>query len=234
MRQALFVAHKSTRLLVDFGPDIRAQMLANGIDNVDGVLMTHSHSDHSDGLDEIRALFFARRNTVEVYMDSFTYKTLYEKFSYLFNMKFNIDGKSLHVININIIEPEKKYKIKDIEFEPFEQEHGNIKSLGFKFKNFAYSTDFYSLKDDVIEKLKNIDLWILECAGYAVKEGKKNLVVAQGSHIRLPDALNIVKKVSPSHAIFIHMSHEIDFNMLSKELPENIELAYDGMLIKKI
>lgn len=234
MRQALFVKHESTNLIVDFGPDIRAQMLANGIGDVDAVLMTHSHSDHSDGLDEIRALFFARKNSVEVYMDSFTYKVLYQKFAYLFSMKFNIDGKSLCVMNINIIEPGRKYKIKNIEFEPFEQNHGQIKSLGFKFKNFAYSTDFYSLKEDVIEKLRNIDLWILECAGYESKEINKSIAVTKGSHIKLTGALDLVKKVSPIRAIFIHMSHEIDFSILSKELPENIELAYDGMLIKKI
>lgn len=221
-RQSLYVEEGGAKILIDFGPDIRNQMLINNIHDVDGILITHAHSDHIGGLDEVRALAFMNKKTVDLYMDLPTLEIARERFSYVLDMKFDIDGKTAPLVNVNILESYKSYKIKDLEFSPFDQDHGDVISLGFKFDNFAYSTDFYSLNDKAINLLNGVDLWIVECLGYGDGPPKK-------AHIRLPRVLELLKVVSPGRAVFIHMSDEIDYEELSANLPPGVSLAYDGM-----
>jgi phosphoribosyl 1,2-cyclic phosphate phosphodiesterase len=223
-RQALYLEDGGAKILIDFGPDIRDQMLVHNIAYVDGVLITHSHSDHIGGFDDIRALAFENKKAVNVYIDSPTLEVVREKFGYIFDMKFEVNGKVSSVVNVNIIEPYKSYKIKNVEFMAFEQNHGDMISLGFKFERFAYSTDFFSLSEKVINLLSGIDLWILECLGYGDGPAKK-------AHIRLPRSLELVRLVGPKNAVFIHMSHEIDYEALSDKLPKGIRLAYDGIVL---
>ena len=226
MRQSVFVKSKKASLLIDFGPDIRSQMLENDIRDVDGVLITHDHADHVAGLDDLRGLCLSNKHTIDLYVDSFALERLKVKFGYLFKMSLSIDDVEIPVVKVHLIEPGKKYKINDIGFIPFEQNHGKIKSLGFRFSNFAYSTDFYSLEPAALSLLKGLDLWIVECIGYDETFDKRN------AHIRLSGSLDLVENVKPKRAVFIHMSHEIDYELLLKKLPQNIDLAYDGMCIK--
>ena len=222
MRQSVHVSEKNTNILIDFGPDIRRQILEFKVPELDGILITHAHSDHIAGLDDIRAFCLQRKKTTNLYMDKATYQDVKKKFEYILEMELEVDGKLLPVVNICIIEPGKKYKVGDIEFEPFEQDHANIKSLGFKFANFAYSTDFYNIDTKSLEKLHGIDVWIVECLGYERPVKKK-------AHIRLDRVLTMIKEVAPKKAVFIHMSHEIDYDELSAKLPKNVVLGYDGM-----
>ncbi len=221
-RQALYIESNEAKILIDFGPDIRNQMINNNIGDVDGVLITHSHSDHIDGFDDVRGIAISNKKTVDVYMDLPTFQVVQERFGHVLDMEFNFDGKITPVVKIHIIEPYKTCNIKDIEFMPFEQDHGDIISLGFKFDKFAYSTDFYALDSKAINLLVNIDLWIAECLGFGEGPTKK-------AHIRIPRILELVKKINPKKTVFIHMSHEIDYNDLSDKLPDNIILAFDGM-----
>lgn len=222
MRQAIYVRERNTNILIDFGPDIRSQILEFKVPELDAILITHPHSDHIAGLDDIRAFCLYRKKTTNLYMDESTYEDIKRKFNYILEMELEVDGEIVPVVNICIIEPGKKYKVGDIEFEPFEQDHANIKSLGFKFSSFAYSTDFYNIDHKSLEKLHGIDMWIVECLGYERPVKKK-------AHIRLDRVLEMINDVNPKKAVLIHMSHEIEYDTLSAKLPKNVVLGYDGM-----
>lgn len=224
MRQSIIVEESNTRILVDCGPDLRSQILENNIGEIDAVLITHAHSDHVGGLDDIRSFCLHWKKTTDLYMDQSTHNDLKEKFSYILDMELNIDGKKIPVVRVNIIEPDHKYKIGDVEFEAFEQDHADIKSLGFKFSDFAYSTDFYDINEENLNKIRGVDTWIVECLGYEKPVNKK-------AHIRLDRVLDMIRVVNPKKAVLIHMSHEIDYDELSSKLPENIALGYDGMVL---
>jgi phosphoribosyl 1,2-cyclic phosphate phosphodiesterase len=222
MRQSIFLQENKTKILIDCGSDVRRQILSNKIGGVDGILITHAHSDHTGGLDEIRSFCLHWKKTINLYMNESTYDDLRKKFSYILSMELDIEGKKLPVVKVNIIKPGQKYKIGEISFEAFEQDHADIKSLGFKFESFAYSTDFYNIDPESLKNLKGIEMWIVECLGYEKPVKKK-------SHIRLDRVLELIKEVGPKRAVLVHMSHEIDCSDPSKKLPKNVVLGYDGM-----
>ncbi len=219
LRQSLFIEAGNTKIVIDCGPDFRAQMLNNNIDILDGVLVTHAHFDHIGGMDDLKAIAIARRSPIPVYADGESYERLEVIFGYLFGRVTYVGGEMMPAIEKRIIEAYQGYVIGDIAFSSFCQNHGHAKSLGYKFDRFAYSTDFKSLADQDIDYIRNIDTWFVDCIGYRDYVG----------HANLDDALRLIKEIRPNRAVLIHMSHEVDYLELSARLPSNVVVAYDNM-----
>ncbi len=106
--------------------------------------------------------------------------------------------------------------------EPFEQDHGIIKSLGFKIGSFAYSTDVCRLEDSVLDFLQGkLDVWVVDCLRYEPHR----------THSHLAQTLEWIKHVNPKRAILTHMSPYLDFDTLKSQLPEGVEPGYDGLWV---
>jgi len=219
-RQSIYIESNKTNLLIDAGPDIRTQCLINKINNIDGLLVTHPHADHIGGLADLRAFCISSHETINLFSDQKCLDEIRMRFDYLFrDCRIGANTKK-PILKSNPLNLWTKNKIGDIEFIPFIQDHVSITSLGFLFKDFAYSTDFKSLDKKSINLLKGTKLWIVECIGY-----KRNY----SAHVILDEMLKFHEQVKPEKAIIIHMSHEIDYATFSKKLPKNIKIAYDGM-----
>ena len=210
-----------TTVLVDTGPDLRAQLLAADVRHLDGVLYTHSHADHIHGIDDLRALWLNAKRLVDIYADAPTMARLREAFSYCFQApegSFYPPILKRHPITvgqtISIAGPGGP-----LEILPFRQIHGDIDSLGIRVKGFAYSSDISDLPRNSIAMLQGLDVWVVDALRYR----------PHPSHFNVEQSLAWIDRIKPRRAILTHMHTDLDYGTLKRELPPHVEPAYDGM-----
>jgi phosphoribosyl 1,2-cyclic phosphate phosphodiesterase len=217
-RVSVLVEWRGQTILVDTSPDLRAQFLDAGTSKLDAVLWTHDHADHVHGIDELRAMNRLLRRPIDAYSDARTLATLRKRFDYVFEPHAPNSGfYKPWIIPHEISGP---FRIGEAAIEPFEQNHGYMTTLGFRFGRFAYSTDLMGLPEDSIAALQDLDLWIVDCLRYA----------PHPTHLHLDATLALVARVKPGRAILTHMDIELDYDELQSRLPDGVEPGYDGLV----
>jgi phosphoribosyl 1,2-cyclic phosphate phosphodiesterase len=210
-----------TRVLIDTSPDLREQMLSAGVSDIDGVLYTHEHADHTHGIDDLRAFFLMRRAKVNVWADDATGRMLTTRFSYCFYSPPGSDYPP--IINLNAMEAGKPVEITGagggITALPFEVQHGGIDALGFRIGGMAYTPDIDGVPDHSLHTLENLDLWIVD--------GLRR--TPHPSHWCLPQTLEWIARLKPKRAVITNMHQDLDYETLVRELPAAVQPAYDGL-----
>jgi phosphoribosyl 1,2-cyclic phosphate phosphodiesterase len=212
-----------TTVLVDTPPDLREQLLDANVGTLDGVLFTHDHADHTHGIDDLRGVFFNVRHRVRVWADAATRKTLESRFDYCFLQR----PGSLYppILQMHDIRPPAPVRIDGIggtiEAVPILQEHGDAPSLGFRFGRVAYSPDIGGLPDSSLPLLQGLDLWIVDALR----------LTPHPSHFSVKQALAWIERLGVKRAILTHMTVELDYETLRRQLPPHVEPGYDGMVV---
>jgi phosphoribosyl 1,2-cyclic phosphate phosphodiesterase len=224
-RSSILVERGATTLLVDTGPDLRAQLLDAGVKRLDAILYTHIHADHTHGIDEIRALNRAQRQAIEAFGTQGDLAFLINKFDYIFDEpgRFN---DSVAFYKPSLVPREfvwgQAFDCHGIPVLPFAQDHGFIPSTGLRFGDIAYSTDLVRLDDAGFDALKGVKVWIVAC----LQE------VEHPTHAHLDRVLGWIERVGPERAVLTHLSHRLDYSALSARCPAGVVVAYDGMVIE--
>tara|TARA_B100001939_G_scaffold344839_1_gene360122 strand:+ start:1457 stop:2233 length:777 start_codon:yes stop_codon:yes gene_type:complete len=218
-RVSILVKTNNKTFLVDTGPDLRMQMLDANVTNVDAVLYTHSHADHANGIDDLRAFCWKRKDNtpLPIYGDKYTIEQLTERFYYAFGTKA---GPALPTLKANIINIGNN-NILDTDITAIKQMHGKGFSIGYRFGNFAYSTDVNEFPKESYKLLQDLDLWIVDCVRYE----------PHYSHSHFEKTINWIKLLKPKKAILTHMGHWLDYDELLSKCPENVEPGIDGMVL---
>ncbi len=215
-RVSILVENQGTNVLVDTSPDFREQALDAGIEALDAVLFTHDHADHTHGIDDLRGLAFNMRRKIDVYGDGATLDSIKTSFDYIFEQKEYYPAFcEAHVID-------GPFAVGAIDITPFEQIHGTGTTLGFRFGPVAYSTDLNDLGPEALNTLRGVELWIVDALR----------IEPHPTHFSVDDALGFIRHVKPRRAILTHMTWDMDYATLAKELPAGVEPAYDGMVIE--
>ena len=213
-RSSIFFETKETKILIDTTPDLRQQCLKNNIKKLDAIIYTHDHADHVAGIDDVKQLC-ENKKPIDVYIDDHTFTSLGKRYDYIFNPSQPfcpmIQRKKL----------ESFQKIGDVNVTAFEQMHGSVVSQGIRLNNIAYSTDFHQIPSSSLEKLKNLDIWIIDCLRYFYTP----------NHSYLEKSLLLIELLKPKLAVLTHMAHEIEYEEISKILPKNVIAAYDNLKI---
>ena len=217
-RCSILVKEKDTTVLIDTSPDIREQLLDANIGKLDAVVWTHEHADQCHGIDELRVLAIRNRERVNVWSDKKTLDILMRRFDYCFRQ---LDGNPYPaILQEHYIDG--PFTIGDIDFIPFDQDHGSITSLGFRMGPIGYSNDLVNLDDRGFEILNGVDTWIVDAMRYT----------PHPTHVNLETALKWIERLKPRRAILTNMHVDLDYQTLLKELPKGVEPAYDGMVIE--
>ena len=214
----------ATKVLVDTSPDLREQSIDTALGAIDGVLYTHPHADHIHGIDDLRGFVINMRRRVDIYADAPTMARLKEAFGYCFETPPGSDYPPiLNAHRITAGEPVSIHgKGGALTALPFDQAHGRITSLAFRFGGLAYSPDISGLDQEAEAMLQDLDVWIVDALRYK----------PHPSHLSLDEALGWIDRLKPRRAILTHMHVDLDYETLRRSLPPNVEPAYDGMVIE--
>ncbi|MBI1327796.1 MAG: MBL fold metallo-hydrolase [Alphaproteobacteria bacterium] len=221
MRPSIWVKSDTTSIIVDTGQDFRMQTVKYKIETLDAVLYTHAHSDHVNGIDDVRPYTFRAKKQMPAFMNKATYDELMRRFNYVL-----VETDPLYPVLVapQVWDEDAYYneqQIGDIIYTPFPQQHGNIESIGFRFGNIGYSTDMTNLADASIEALKGIDTWIVDGGA-----GMNDMITVHASYSRVID-LN--KRIGAKQVFLTHLTAGQDYQTLLKELPQGYAPAYDGL-----
>ncbi|MEQ1670215.1 MAG: MBL fold metallo-hydrolase [Hyphomicrobium sp.] len=212
-----------TALLVDTSPDFREQILRSRLTALDGVVYTHDHADHTHGIDDLRMVAFAMKKRIDVYFDAATGNSLMSRFGYCFKQP---EGSNYApILNGHVIDGVTPIGITGhggtITATPIPQIHGDITSLGYRVSGLAYCPDISAIPDASLPLLQNLDVWVVDTLRYTPHE----------SHFSVKQALHWVERLKPKRTVLTHMTSEIDYETLRRDLPLGVEPGFDGMTI---
>lgn len=256
LRASAYIEYEGFKILIDCGPDFRQQVLRAGISDIDAIILTHQHKDHTGGLDDLRAFNFLQRAAFPVYCEPMVLESLKREYSYAsFHVK-STDGKSIERLSkdasypgspeyeINLID-ERPFKItksvilpctsksekKSIIITPIRAMHYKLPVLGFRIGDCCYITDANFIPEEEFAKMKNLKIFVIN----TVRRTKHI------SHYSLPEALAVIKKVGAEQSFITHLSHQMaddeqgikgTHRDLLQEMPDGVQPAYDGLIVE--
>ncbi len=219
LRTSALVHIGKINLLIDAGPDLRQQMLRAKVDRLDAVLLTHEHMDHVAGIDDLRSFNFHQGHAMDIHANAPTIAAVKRMFNYAFaEVRYpGVPELRMHEIG------HRTFQAAGISITPVEVLHHKLPVIGFRIGDLGYITDAKTIAPLELEKLKGVDVLVLNALR---KE-------AHLSHFNLEEAIALIRSIAPRKAYLIHISHVMGSHEdVMRTLPEGIELAYDGLVVK--
>ena len=218
LRPSIFVETDGTKILVDTGPDLRAQALRHDIRRVDAILFTHGHADHILGLDDVRRFNAMMKRTMIAYGDAQTLHEVRKTFHYVFDPNTPKGGG---LPEIELREMTEGTRIGDVDVQPIPVWHGSRPILGFRLGACAYLTDCNRLDDAAWPLLEGLDVVIIDALRMR----------SHPTHFSLDEAVAVASRLRAGRTFFTHMCHDLAHEATNARLPQDMALAYDGLVL---
>lgn len=208
-------------ILFDAGIDLRMQCLQSRTLRVDGVLFTHSHSDHILGIDDLRGFNFKQRRAIQCYGTDATLREIERVFSYLFQENSGYEGGTLTSLELHRIQCLKPFTLCGEQITPFQLWHGKVPVTGFRVGGVVYATDCKTIPPESKEIMKGAKVLFLDALRY--REHK--------THFTIDQAVEAAGELGAESTYFVHMSHDVEYHEASRHLPPTMHFAYDGLAL---
>jgi phosphoribosyl 1,2-cyclic phosphate phosphodiesterase len=220
LRVSILIEDHNKKILVDTSIDFRQQALRAKIGHLDAILITHCHVDHVFGLDDIRPLNF-RFGAMPIFANEIAWIDLRRIFQYIFRPTHF--GGGLPQLIPHIVTPQAAFMIGEhLTVIPLEVIHGKLPVIAYRFNDFAYATDLNFISEETISALQGLEVLVLDCVR----------IKPHSTHLGLSEALDYVRRINPKRAFLTHLNHDIMHARDSHLLPENVEFAYDGLVVE--
>jgi phosphoribosyl 1,2-cyclic phosphate phosphodiesterase len=222
-------------VLIDATPDLRQQALAAGLTRCDAVLFTHNHVDHTFGVDELRRFNAAQRSAIDVYGEPRTLEHLRRVYMHIFDRDHNVHDSFVATLIAHELDPDRPLDLFGVRFTPIRLLHGRLPVLGFRIEPaepnasaegdsiwpLAYCTDVSAIPPESWRKFRGVRTLVLD----ALRHRK------HPTHFTVDEALGVVEGIGPVRTYFVHMAHDLGHAETESRLPDNIRLAYDGLVL---
>lgn len=219
LRSSVMIEYKNTNIVIDTGPDFRQQMLREKVTKLDAVVFTHEHKDHTAGLDEVRAFNFINQMVMPVYATERVQEALKREFAYIFA---DLDYPGIPKIQLHTINDD-EFAVGDMQIQPINVLHYKLPVKAFRIGNFTYITDANFISEEEKAKIKGSEVVVINAL-------RRNEHI---SHFTFQEAIDLANELKAKKTYFTHISHQLGTHEeVTLELPEHIELAYDGLHIE--
>lgn len=220
---ALVETDGGTRLLIDTPPELRLQLIANGIDRVDAVLFTHDHADHIHGIDDLRAITNRRNAPITMYGPADTLERLAQRFPYIFDDSMRVlPGTSKPQGIAQPLEPGVAVRIGDATVTPVQVPHGFVTVFAYRIDDLAYVTDAKRVPPEAVEVLRGARVLVINAL----------FRTEHPSHLSLSEAIAVAREIGAERTYLTHLTHDNFHADLEAELPRDIQPAFDGLTVR--
>jgi phosphoribosyl 1,2-cyclic phosphate phosphodiesterase len=222
MRSGVLIRAPHGEMIIGAGPELRLQLVRERATLIRAAIFTHSHADHIMGIDDLRIFGFQLNDSVPLYCEDVVEEQIRQTFSYAFSDPSTHAHKyAAPRLRFERITEGQDFSLLGLNIRTIRLKHGELPILGFRIGNVAFCTDVSTIPADSREQLKNLDVLVLNTLRHK----------PHPTHLHLDAALNLIRQLQPRQAYLTHMSHELDYDELLKELPPNVAPAYDGLRI---
>lgn len=213
------------QVLIDTSPEMRQQMLRESISRLDAVIFTHAHADHTFGLDDLRRFNATMDTAIDIHAEPAVIDQLKATFRYIFEPQTNVNKSFIANLIAHPIDVDQPMDFHGATWTPLRLMHGRLPVLGYRIdhggRSIAYCTDVSTIPPETYPKLQDLDVLVLDALRYR----------HHPTHLTVDRAIEIIEELKPRQAYLTHIAHDISHADLSSRLPENIQLAYDGLSI---
>ena len=220
-RSGAVVDAGGSTILIDTPPELRLQLLSAGFTRIDAVVYTHEHADHINGIDDLR--IFSQRQPLPIYGPAETLARLRGSFNYIFDDAVRpYEGTSKPRLALHEIEPNQMLTVANVPVLPLAFQHGHLRVFGYRFGNLAYITDVKSIPAPERERLRGLDVLVLNALWWR----------PHPTHMSIPEAVETAQSLGAARTYLTHLTHETGHADLETKLPAGIFPAYDGLSVE--
>lgn len=216
LRSSVWVKNEKTSLVIDTGPDFRYQMLRAGVRELDALIFTHGHKDHTAGLDDVRAYNYWSKKDIDIYANLDTESVIRREFEYAFS---GVQYPGLPQLTMHTLHGD-DFTVGNLIIKTIKTLHYKLEVYGYRIGDFTYITDANFISPEEIEKIKGSKIVVLN----ALRKEKHI------SHFNLEEAIALAQEIGAEKTYFTHISHQLGKHAeVEKTLPNGIHLAYDQL-----
>lgn len=221
-RTSALLTIENKKFLIDASPDFRSQALLHHIDHIDGVVLTHMHFDHIAGIDDLRVFNYREKRLMPLLIHQKSYEIFREKYAYLFQKSEKSMAQTAK-FDCHVVKEERAhFEFLNTPFQLFSYTQAAMHVMGLRYRDFAFVTDIREYPETIYQDLKGVRVLILS----ALRQSLSPV------HLNIDEAVAFSRKVKAEKTYFVHMAHEIEHEKVASELPNGVELGYDGLIIE--
>jgi len=216
-RPSLLLCGPTGNVLVDCAPEMRLQLLREGVRRIEAVIVTHTHADHIMGMDDLRSFCLVHRMQMPVY----AFPRYQEDIRRIFGYAFESHPEGIQVPRFDLRDLPPELELAGLRIEAFTVWHGPLPVAGLRINDFAYLTDVNRIPEEAARALSGLDTLILDAVRYE----------PHPTHFHFDEAVRVAQELSARQTYFTHLSGDYDHDRVNESLPSGIELAFDGLRV---